>query len=120
MGTALMLFAAVALILFPPCYHLRTRGRWLRTPGGPHLMSFMGVLGVVMCFAVANVVFELPSWVRPLVWFLIGCVSWWRLGLLFTVANPKDVVCAVCGRDSVACGFDADGNPFVHLLPDPQ
>ena len=90
LGTALMLVAAAALMLFPPCYHLTTRGAWRRSAMGVHLMSFMGVLGLVMCFAVANVVFDLPSWVRPLTWLLIAVVSWWRLILLFVVQRSGE------------------------------
>lgn len=113
LGTFLMLTAAAALILFPPCYHLTTRGGWRRSVMGWHLMSFMGVLGLVMCFAVSNVVFELPSWIRPLVWLLIGIVSWWRLILLFVVQHNEDR-CPVCGRAG-ACGVDTQGRAYVHL-----
>ncbi len=83
LGTALMFIAAAALITFPPLYHFRTRGRWRRSPMGVHLMSFMGALGMVMVFAIANVVAgPLPEWVRPFVWLSIAAVSWWRIGVL--------------------------------------
>lgn len=85
LGNTLMLLAAMALILFPICYHLTTAGAWRKSPMGVHLMSFMGVLGMVMVFAVLNFVMDLPSWVRPFVWLCIAAVSWWRLVLLFVV-----------------------------------
>lgn len=83
-----MFVAAAALILFPPCYHFATRGAWAKTVMGWHLMSFMGVLGVVMAFAVASAVWgPLPTFVRPLVWAAIAVVAWWRLILLFVVQH---------------------------------
>ena len=89
-GNVFLYLAAVALILFPPCYHFSTRGAWRRSAMGVHLMSFMGVLGLVMCFAMANALFgPLPTWVRPLVWALIAVVAWWRLILLFVVQRQE-------------------------------
>lgn len=90
LGTVLMFFAAIPLIAFSPLYHWRTNGGWRRSGMGVHLMSFMGVLGMVMCFAIASAVTggaastnsTLPEWVRPFVWFSIGVVSWWRVGVL--------------------------------------
>lgn len=98
LGNALMLWAGLALILFPICYHFATSGRWRRSAMGVHLMSFMGVLGLVMTLAVGNLITgngsvqnsDLPPWVRPLVWLLVGGVSWWRLVLLFVVLNEED------------------------------
>ena len=90
LGNVLLVVAAVALIAFPFCYHLTTRGAWARSMMGWHLMSFMGVLGVVMTFAVLNFVFTLPTWVRPLTWALIGAVAWWRLVLLFVVQHREN------------------------------
>lgn len=98
LGNALMLWAGTALILFAPCYHFATGGRWKNSAMGVHLMSFMGVLGLVMLLAVGNLMAGhgvaqnpgLPPWVRPLVWLLIGGVSWWRLVLLFVVLNEED------------------------------
>lgn len=88
LGTVFMFVAAAALILFPPCYHFATRGAWAKTVMGWHLMSFMGVLGAVMTFAVASAVCgPLPTFVRPLVWAAIAVVAWWRLILLFVVQH---------------------------------
>lgn len=100
LGTALLFVAAGALIAFPFLYHWQTRGAWRDDSVGVHLMFFMGALGLVMVFAVANAVglilhpapavcanaaSVLPGWVRPLVWFLIASVSWWRVAVLFQV-----------------------------------
>jgi hypothetical protein len=57
---------------------------------GVHLMAFMGVLGMVMVFAVANFVFDLPDWVRPFVWLCIAVVAWWRVVLLFVIQHESD------------------------------
>jgi len=90
LGNALLAIAATALIAFPFCYHLTTRGSWRKSVMGWHLMSFMGVLGLVMTFAILNFAIELPEWVRPLTWFLVGAVAWWRLILLFVVQHRDD------------------------------
>lgn len=98
LGNVLMLWAGSALILFPVCYHFATSGRWRNSAMGVHLMSFMGAFGLVMALAVGNLIAGhgttqntgLPLWVRPLVWLLIGGVSWWRLVLLFVVLNEED------------------------------
>lgn len=93
LGTALMFAAAAALIIFPPLYHRRTRGRWRKSTFGIHLMSFMGVLGMVMGLAVLRVLgVDLPAWVRPLVWLAIGVVSWWRVGVLIHETRGRDRV----------------------------
>ena len=85
LGHVLLALSAVALIAFPFCYHLTTRGHWRDTIMGWHLMSFMAVLGLVMTFALLNLAIDLPGWVRPLTWLLVGAVAWWRLILLFVV-----------------------------------
>jgi len=90
LGSVLLAVAAVALIAFPFCYHLTTRGSWRTSVMGWHLMSFMGVLGLVMTFAILNFAIDLPEWVRPLTWFLVGAVAWWRLVLLFVVQHRDD------------------------------
>ena len=87
LGNALLAVAAVALIVFPFCYHLTTRGHWRDSVMGWHLMSFMGALGIVMTFAILNFAFELYDWVRPLAWLLVAGVAWWRLILLFVVQH---------------------------------
>lgn len=87
-GNALLLFAALALIASPFVYHWRSRGWWRATPMGWHLMTFMGVLCEVSIFAVANFVWDLPSWVRPVVWASIGVAGWWRLILVGTAERP--------------------------------
>lgn len=88
-GNFLLGFAAVALIAAPFVYHWRTRGWWRDTTTGWHIMAFMGVLSEVTCFAVANLFFDLPSWVRPFVWASIGVVAWWRLILVGTAERPS-------------------------------
>jgi hypothetical protein len=90
LGHVLLALSAVALIAFPFCYHLTTRGHWRDTIMGWHLMSFMAVLGLVMTFALLNLVIELPGWVRPLTWLLVAGVAWWRLILLFVVQLRDD------------------------------
>lgn len=98
LGDLLLLLAAGALIPFPLVYHSLTDGYWRRTAMGVHLMSFMGVLAVVMVFAVTNLFAGYAStvsctapalnpWVRPLVWFMVAVVSWWRLVILIQVQN---------------------------------
>jgi hypothetical protein len=89
LGNVLLLVAAVALIAFPICYHVTTRGAWRGTRVGVHLMAFMGVLGMVMLFAIANFVFDLPDWVRPFAWLCIAVVSWWRVVLLFVIQHSE-------------------------------
>jgi hypothetical protein len=95
LGNVLLLVAAVALIAFPICYHILTGGSWRHvgawrtTTMGVHLMVFMGVFAEVMVFAVANFIWDLPSWVRPLIWFQIGAVAWWRVVLLFVIQHSE-------------------------------
>lgn len=90
LGNVLLAVAAVALIAFPFAYHLTTHGNWRKSSMGWHLMSHDAVFGLVITFAILNFVFELPSWVRPLTWFLVGVVAWWRLILLFVVQHRDD------------------------------
>lgn len=98
LGDLLMLLAAGALIPFPIVYHYLTDGYWRKTAMGVHLMAFMGVLAVVMTFAVTNLVAgyvstvscttpALNPWVRPVVWFMVSVVSWWRLVMLIQVQH---------------------------------
>jgi hypothetical protein len=89
LGSALLIFAAIPLVAFPFCYHLSTRGTWRKSVMGWHLMSFMAVLGVVMVFALLNLEFTLPSWVRPFAWVLVAGVAWWRLILLFVIQHRE-------------------------------
>ena len=80
-----MLVAAVAFVISPVAYHVRSRGKWRNTSAGWHFMSYMGVMGLVMFFAIGAVLFgPLPGWVRPVVWLAIAVVAWWRLWLIFT------------------------------------
>ena len=88
LGDVLMLATSGALIPFPVVYHILTDGYWRRTAMGIHLMVFMAVLSEVMCWADANVLWgPLPEWIRPLLWFQIGVVSWWRLLILIQVQH---------------------------------
>lgn len=89
-GNLLLVLAAVPLVLFPFCYHFATHGAWFRSWMGRHLMSFMGALGVVMVFALLNLAFPLPTWVRVVAWLLVAGVAWWRLILLFVVQSQED------------------------------
>lgn len=90
LGNTLLTVAAVALIAFPFCYQLATRGAWRKTQMGWHLMSYNGVIALVVTFALLNIALPLPEWVRPLTWFLVGVVGWWRLVLLFVVQYRPD------------------------------
>ena len=83
LGTAFVLIAAVAFIASPLLYHFGSRGKWRNTKAGWHFMAYMGVMGLVMLLAVSAIFLgPLPAWVRPLVWFAIATVAWWRLVLL--------------------------------------
>ena len=86
-GNALLVWAAMALIASPFYYQYKTRGHWRDSPMGWHLMSYMGVFAAVVTFAILNFALELPEWVRPLTWFMVGVVAWWRLLLLGAVQN---------------------------------
>lgn len=84
LGTLLFFVAAVPLLAYPVVYHVTTHGDWRRSLMGRLLMAFMGVLALVMTFAVLSIVWHpLPDWVRPLVWALVASVSWWMLTVLF-------------------------------------
>lgn len=89
LGTILMLASAAILIPCPPLYWWWSRGDWRETPGGRHLMAFMGGLAIVMVLAVANFVSvvllhrgPLPDWCRPLSWGIVLFIAAWRMLLL--------------------------------------
>lgn len=84
LGNVLMLYSAVVLISSPLLYAWWSRNDWRKTRGGKHLMAYMGGLALVMCFAVAGLLWgPLPQWVRPFVWTVIGFIGSWRLFLLY-------------------------------------
>ena len=86
LAVALMLIAAVAFMLSPIVYQVRTRGAWRNSPEGWHFMSYMGVLAMVMMLAVWSVFWgPLPVWVRAVTWGAIAVVAWWRLIVLLRV-----------------------------------
>lgn len=90
-GITLMMVAGVAFVLSPIVYHWRTRGAWLHSWMGRHLMSYMGVMGMVMVLAMWAVFFgPLPPWMRPLTWGCIALVAWWRLVLIFTAGHHRE------------------------------
>ena len=91
-GDVLMLIAAAALITSPFLYQYWTGGRWRKSPTGIHLMAYMSVFSLVMCFAVAGFLsgHNLPPVVRPLVWLLVGFVAWWRIVVMYQSTHRRD------------------------------
>lgn len=86
LAVAFMLVSAVAFVLSPIVYQVRTRGAWRDTAEGWHFMAYMGVMGLVLTIAVWSVFFgPLPQWVRACLWGAIATVAWWRLFILLTV-----------------------------------
>lgn len=86
LAAVFMLVSAVAFVLSPIVYAVRTRGAWRDTVEGWHFMSYMGVMALVLTLAVWSVFFgPLPEWVRPLIWGAIATVAWWRLFILLRV-----------------------------------
>lgn len=94
-STVLLLLSAGALITFPFAYHFTSGGLWRYSQVGRSLMSFMGVLGLVMLLAVGSVVSRalgngpLPPWVGVAVWSAIAFVSWRQVWVLFKVRRRK-------------------------------
>lgn len=95
LGSVLLLVAAVPLIGFPVLYHWQSKGGWRGSFLGRVLMVYAGVFGMVMCFAVANVVSAglttvstaslLPIWVRPFIWLSVAYAAWLMVWALFKV-----------------------------------
>ena len=91
LGDLLVLIASGAFIPFPFVYHFLTKGDWQKSTWGVHLMVFMAVIAEVMCFADANLLWgPLPPWIRPLMWFQIAVIGYWRLGLAFAAQREDD------------------------------
>lgn len=90
LGTVLMLYSAVVLIASPVLFVWWSRNDWRKTRGGRHVMAYMAGLALIMCFAVAGLFHgQLPHWVRPLVWAILGFIATWRLVLLYKTRYRK-------------------------------
>lgn len=87
LGNIFMLASAAALFSYPFIFHVTSGGLWRFSVAGRALMAFMGMLGAVMVLAVTNLLFDLPSWFRPLIWIGIACASWWQVRTLFVVRS---------------------------------
>jgi hypothetical protein len=102
-GTVALLVSTVVCTASVICYHIWSRGAWVQSHMGRHLMTFMAAFAVNLLTVVARLLF--PHWLdqtwfaifRAAVFVSIPVVLTWRFWIIYRSVGPRQQVRRMLG-----------------------